>query len=145
MNTRKLASNVKNICARRRETWKKSYKVMVSPIQKFYQGFETLFGLVEWCVDQSQSFSKSTHSQDPESVYAGPKERDEACQWIHHQGMLFSIDKNQCISAKFRTQESSGQLEPLEISFESSIIAGSSWYNGDSLCAIWSGIIYNEG
>ena len=59
--------------------------------------------------------------------------------------MLFSIDKNQYISAKFWTQESSGQLEPLEISFESSIIAGSSWYNGDSLCAIWSGIIYNEG
>ena len=32
MNTRKLASNVKNICARRRETWKKSYKVMVDLI-----------------------------------------------------------------------------------------------------------------
>lgn len=63
MNTRKLASNVKNICARRRETWKKSYK----------------------------SFSKSTHSQDPESVYAGPKERDEACQWIHHQALSLQV------------------------------------------------------
>ena len=41
-------------------------------------------------VDQKKSFSKSTHTQDPESVYAGPKERDEACQWIHHQGMIFS-------------------------------------------------------
>ena len=27
---------------------------------------------------------------DPESVYAGPKDRDEACQLIHHQGMIFS-------------------------------------------------------
>lgn len=41
-----------------------------------------------------KSFSKSTHTQDPESVYAGPKERDEACQWIHHQGMIFSTTWN---------------------------------------------------
>ena len=57
----------------------------------------------------------------------------------------FLLAKKQYTTAKFLAQESFSQLEPLEISFESSIIAGSSWYNGDSLCAIWSGIIYNEG
>ena len=91
MNTRKLASNVKNICARRRETWKKSYKVMVNPIRIFLRvwvGFQTLESLDSEFTNK-KSFSKSTHSQDPESVYAGPKERDEACQWIHHQGMIF--------------------------------------------------------
>jgi len=62
MNTRKLAANVKSICSRRRETWKKSYK----------------------------SFSKGSLSQT-ESAYAGPLERDEACQWIHHQALSLQV------------------------------------------------------
>ena len=55
-----------------------------------------------------KSFSKSTHSQDPESVYAGPKERDEACQWIHHQGMIFSTTWNALELYFYKNVQSAG-------------------------------------
>jgi len=61
MTSRKLAVNLKNICQRRRETWKKSYK--------------------------SPTFA----SHKNESVYAGASERDEAAQWIHHQALTLQV------------------------------------------------------
>jgi len=57
----KPVQNVKSVNARRRETWKKSYK------------------------------TSQFKAQVNEQIYAGPAERNEACTWIHHQAVTLQL------------------------------------------------------